>query len=145
MPYTIQQVSHMTGIPATTLRYYDKEGLLPFLERRPSGYRAFSDIDLSMLQVLQCLKDTGMSIEEMKQFSLWVQEGDASLKERYEMFVRRKATVEGQIAELQKSLKVIEHKMNYYKEAVASGTEKHLMGKDTLPYAEEFRSANKTT
>ena len=61
------------------------------------------------------------------------------------MFVRRKATVEGQIAELQKSLKVIEHKMNYYKEAVASGTEKHLMGKDTLPYAEEFRSANKTT
>lgn len=143
MSYTIRQVACMTGIPATTLRYYDKEGLLPFLERRPSGYRVFSDTDLSMLQVLQCLKDTGMSIEEMKQFSLWVQKGDASLKERYEMFVRRKAVVEGQIAELQKSLKIIEYKINYYKEAVAAGTEKHLTGKDILPYAEEFRSANK--
>ena len=141
MTYTIQQVSKMTNIPSTTLRYYDKEGLLPFLTRKESGYRVFSDIDLSMLQVLQCLKETGMTIEEMKQFSKWVQAGDDSLQERYDMFVRRKAIVEGQIAELQKSLAVIEHKMEYYKKAVAAGTEKHLMGKDTLPYAEEFRSA----
>ena len=138
MPYSIQQVSAMTGIPATTLRYYDKEGLLPFLERRESGYRSFSDIDLAMLQVLQCLKETGMSIEEMKQFSAWVQQGDASLKERYQMFVHRKAAVEKQIADLKKALEVIEHKLNYYKMAVEAGTEKHLMGRDTLPYAEEF-------
>lgn len=112
--YTIQQVAKMTHIPATTLRYYDKEGLLPFLERRESGYRAFSDVDLAMLQVLQCLKATGMSISEMKQFSQWVQEGDSSLKERYDLFVRRKEAVEQQIAELQKSLEVINHKCDYY-------------------------------
>lgn len=72
MSYTIQQVANMTGIPATTLRYYDKEGLLPFLERRSSGYREFSDIDLASLQIVQCLKATGMSVAEMKQFSDWV-------------------------------------------------------------------------
>ena len=127
--YTIQQVAKMTHIPATTLRYYDKEGLLPFLERRESGYRAFSDVDLAMLQVLQC---------EMKQFSQWVQEGDSSLKERYDLFVRRKEAVEQQIAELQKSLEVINHKCDYYRRAVEAGTEKHMMGKDTLPYADEF-------
>lgn len=136
--YTIQQVAKMTHIPATTLRYYDKEGLLPFLERRESGYRAFSDVDLAMLQVLQCLKATGMSISEMKQFSQWVQEGDSSLKERYDLFVRRKEAVEQQIAELQKSLEVINHKCDYYRRAVEAGTEKHMMGKDTLPYADEF-------
>lgn len=136
--YTIQQVAKMTHIPATTLRYYDKEGLLPFLERRESGYRAFSDVDLAMLQVLQCLKATGMSISEMKKFSQWVQEGDSSLKERYDLFVRCKEAVEQQIAELQKSLEVINHKCDYYRRAVEAGTEKHMMGKDTLPYADEF-------
>lgn len=139
--YTIQQVSKMTHIPATTLRYYDKEGLLPFLERRESGYRAFSDVDLAMLQVLQCLKSTGMSISEMKQFSQWVQEGDNSLKERYDMFIRRKERVEKQIAELQKSLEIINHKCDYYRRAVEAGTEKDMIGKDTLPYADEFLHA----
>ncbi|MBQ7479874.1 MAG: MerR family transcriptional regulator [Selenomonadaceae bacterium] len=140
MLYSIQQVSQMTGIPATTLRYYDKEGLLPFLERKPSGYRAFSDIDLAMLQIIECLKATGMSISEMKQFAKWAQEGDATLQKRYDLFLVRKAAVEQQIRELQKSLKVIEHKCEYYRTAVEAGTEKHLMGKDKLPYSGEFLS-----
>ena len=136
--YTMKKTAELTGLSEHTLRYYDKEGLLPFLERRESGYRAFSDVDLAMLQVLQCLKATGMSISEMKQFSQWVQEGDSSLKERYDLFVRRKEAVEQQIAELQKSLEVINHKCDYYRRAVEAGTEKHMMGKDTLPYADEF-------
>ena len=79
MEYSIKEVSQMTNIPATTLRYYDKEGLLPFLERKESGYRVFHDSDLTMLQLLGMLKKgTGMSIREMKQFAKWAQEGDAS-------------------------------------------------------------------
>ena len=61
MEYSIKEVSQMTNIPATTLRYYDKEGLLPFLERKESGYRVFHDSDLTMLQLLECLKSTGHS------------------------------------------------------------------------------------
>ena len=66
--YTIQEVSSMTGIPSSTLRYYDKEGLLPFLTRSARGYRLFSERDLTTLQLLECLKSTGMSIREMKQY-----------------------------------------------------------------------------
>ena len=65
MPYTIKEVSALTGIPATTLRYYDKEGLLPFIERRESGYLLFSDGDIMMLRVIECLKSTGMSIKDI--------------------------------------------------------------------------------
>ena len=65
MSYTIQEVSRMTGIPTTTLRYYDKEGLLPFLERKPSGYRVFHDIDIASLQIVECLKRTGMPIADI--------------------------------------------------------------------------------
>lgn len=142
MSYTIQQVANMTGIPATTLRYYDKEGLLPFLERRSSSYREFSDIDLASLQIVQCLKATGMSVAEMKQFSDWVRGGDATLKERLDMFLRRKEAVERQIEELQRSLAVINYKCDYYSRAVEAGTEKDMLGKDKLPYYEEFLKRN---
>ena len=56
MTYTIKEASDITGIPATTLRYYDKEGILPFLERKESGHRMFSEQDLSMLRIIECLK-----------------------------------------------------------------------------------------
>lgn len=138
MGYSIKQVSEMTNIPATTLRYYDKEGLLPFLERKESGYRVFHDRDLSMLQILECLKSTGMSIQEMKQFSKWVQEGDASLQQRYDMFLGRKKAVELQMEELQKKLDILEHKCMYYETAMKEGTEKRIMQTDQLPYADEF-------
>ena len=66
MVYTIKEVSEMTGIPATTLRYYDKEGLLPYLKREKSGYRIFDDTDLTMLQIVDCLKNTGMLEKSIK-------------------------------------------------------------------------------
>ncbi len=97
MSYTIQQVSKMTRIPATTLRYYDKEGLLPFLERTESGYRRFSDVDLASLQIVQCLKSARLSIEEIRQFSEWVHEGDSTLQKRLDLFLRRKEEMEKQI------------------------------------------------
>lgn len=138
MDYTIKQVSQMTNIPATTLRYYDKEGLLPFLERKESGYRVFNEGDLAMLQVLECLKSTGMSIQEMKQFSKWIQQGDDSLEQRYEMFLKRRETVIAQMEELQKMLDILNHKCTYYEEAIKCGTEKNIMQTDRLPHADEF-------
>ena len=124
MGYTIKQVSEILNIPSTTLRYYDKEGLLPHIERKASGYRIFSDHDLAMLRVIECLKKTGMPIKEIKQFSDWVQQGDDSLKERYQMFLERKKIIEGQMAELQKNLDLVNHKCWYYETAIAAGTEK---------------------
>lgn len=128
----------MTKIPATTLRYYDKEGLLPYLTRKDSGYRAFKESDLQMLQVLDCLKNTGMSIKDIKQFSKWVQEGDSSLQQRYEMFLERKKEVEKQMRDLQKVLDVVNHKVAYYEAALKAGTEKELKQTDILPHADEF-------
>ena len=138
MEYSIKEVSQMTNIPATTLRYYDKEGLLPFLERKESGYRVFHDSDLTMLQLLECLKSTGMSIREMKQFAKWAQEGDASLQKRYDMFLERRKAVEQQMENLSKMLAILNHKCLYYETALQTGSEKNIMQKDTLPYAYEF-------
>ncbi len=137
--YTIQEVSSMTGIPSSTLRYYDKEGLLPFLTRSARGYRLFSERDLTTLQLLECLKSTGMSIREMKQYARWLEEGDASLQERYDMFRNRKAIVREQMEELRRRMDVIEHKCRYYKKALELGSEKTLLS-IRLPHADEFLS-----
>ncbi len=138
MEYTIKQVSQMTGIPATTLRYYDKEGLLPFLVRKESGYRVFKETDITMLQIIECLKDSGMPIQDIKRFSKLTMQGDDSLEERLQFFIERKKVVEQQMAELQKTLDVVNHKVEYYQKAIELGSEKPLLTTDKLPHADEF-------
>lgn len=123
MPYTIKQVSEKMNIPISTIRYYDKKGLLPFLEKAESGYRLFKDSDLQMLQVIECFKSTGMSIAEMQQFVEMVKRGDASLQERYDLFLEREKIVQKELDELEKQMKVIQHKLWYYKTAIEAGTE----------------------
>ncbi|CUP87828.1 MerR family transcriptional regulator [Clostridium baratii] len=123
MKFSISEVAKKMNLSVSTIRYYDKEGLLPFIERTDSGYRIFSESDVKMLEIIECLKHTGMSIKDIKAFSNWVKDGDYSLEQRYEMFLERKKIVEEQIQELQKSLDLINHKCWYYKTALEAGTE----------------------
>lgn len=129
--YTIKEVAETLDMNASTIRYYDAEGLLPFMERKASGYRIFTERNIATLRVIHCLKKTGMSIKEIRQFSKWLEQGDASLQQRYDMFLERKRAVEQQISELQDFLKVINYKCWYYETAIEAGTEKiHTMDKD---------------
>ncbi|AND38245.1 MerR family transcriptional regulator [Cytobacillus oceanisediminis] len=121
--YTISEVAKELNLTVYTLRYYDKEGLMPFVGRTPSGNRLFKESDLSALKVIECLKATGMPIKEIKNFIDWCSEGDATLQQRYDMFLERRANVEAQMEELRKTMEVIEHKCLYYKTALEAGTE----------------------
>lgn len=134
MSYSIGQVSKMLNLSVPTLRYYDKEGLLPLLERTETGIRKFNDIDIESLKIVECLKASGMPIKDIKVFINWCGQGDATLKERYDMFLERKAAVEKQIEELEKVKETIDFKCWYYKTALDAGTEsvhqqEHLSGK----------------
>ncbi|AWB46065.1 MerR family transcriptional regulator [Paenibacillus sp. CAA11] len=121
--YSISEVAKELNLTPYTLRYYDKEGLMPFVERTPSGTRSFKESDIEALKVIECLKCTGMPIKEIKNFIDWCSEGDATLQQRYDMFMERKATVEAQMEELKKTMEVIEHKCSYYRTALDAGTE----------------------
>ncbi len=124
MKLTISETAEKMNLTAHTIRYYDKEGLLPFVERTESGIRYFTDNDLEGLEIIKCLKATGMPIKEIKTFMDWCVEGDTTLKERYRMFLERKTAVESQILELQQTLDRINYKCWYYKTALEAGTEK---------------------
>lgn len=138
MTYTVKEVSELTGIPISTLRFYDKNGLLPYLRRDEHNRRIFSEIDIATLQIVECLKNTRMKIKDIKKLAEWTRQGDSTLQNRCELFDQRKIAVENEISQLQKALKIIQCKQNYYRKALADGTEKHLLGKTKLPYAEEF-------
>lgn len=128
--YTISEVAKELNLTVYTLRYYDKEGLMPFVERAPNGTRRFKESDIDALKIIECLKATGMPIKEIKNFFDWCSEGDSTLQQRYDMFIGRKAIVEEQIEELKKTMEVIEHKCLYYKTALEAGTEDiHKNGK----------------
>ena len=126
--YTIKDAARIMNVPASTIRYYDKEGLLPFIERQESGYRVFSEKNMEALRIIDCLKKTGMSIKEIRQFSQWLEQGDASLRQRYEMFLERRRVVEEQMDKLQEVLNTINYKCWYYETAIAAGTEKIHQG-----------------
>nr|WP_145317410.1 MerR family transcriptional regulator [Paenibacillus xylanexedens] len=123
MTYSIGEVAKKLDLTVYTLRYYDKEGLMPFVERTTSGTRLFKDSDIDFLKIIQCLKLTGMPIKDIKDFIEWCSEGDSTLKQRYDMFTERKASVEAQMEELRRTMEVIEHKCAYYETALEAGTE----------------------
>lgn len=112
--YSIKEVADILGLPASTIRYYDKQGLLPFIERSDSGYRRFSESDIELLKLIECLKKTNMPIKDIRQFTAWLQQGDASIEQRQQMFLERRRAVEEQIEQLQETLKVIDDKCWYY-------------------------------
>ena len=132
--YTIGQVSEMFHLPVSTLRYYDKEGLFPTMER-VSGIRKFSENEIETLHVIECLKKTGMEIKDIKQFMDWCAAGPSTYPNRRELFESRKKALEGKLRELEKDMALIQFKCRYYDQAIADGNEEHLkeMIPDNLP------------
>jgi len=123
MAYRISEVERMLGIPVTTIRYYDREGLLPNVTRSEGGQREFSDDDIKLLQVIECLKRTNMTIKDIRRFTHLLAEGDQSLEERRQMFYERRETVREQIEGLKAVAELIDRKCAYYDAAVVAGTE----------------------
>ena len=132
--YTIGQVSVMFSLPISTLRYYDKEGLFPNIERQ-SGIRKFSENEIEALRVIECLKASGLEIKDIKQFMDWVKEGESTYEKRRDLFEARKKAVEEEIANLQKMLDMVKFKCWYYETAIKDGSEEGLnkMLPDKLP------------
>ena len=122
MYYSIGEVAHATGIAISTLRYYDREGMFPNMERSNGGIRVFSDTEINTLRVIECLKASGMSIKSIKEFLIWCREGDASLEKRRDMFYARLEEVEKQIEALQATKNTLRYKCWYYDTALAAAS-----------------------
>ena len=135
MYYTVGETASRLGVAASTLRYYDKEGLLPFVERSSGGVRMFKDSDFEWLSIIECLKKAGMPIKEIKKFIDWCLEGDSTIEQRLQLIQEQKRRVQEQIAQMQETLGVLEYKEWYYEKAREAGTCKihDSIGKEEIP------------
>ena len=122
MVYTVGEMAKLLGVPASTLRYYDKEGLLPFVERSPGGMRMFQEKDYEWLQIIECLKKTGMPLKDIRTYIHMAMQGDETIESRLELIYRQREAVRAQMAELQKTLDTLDFKCWYYETAQEAGT-----------------------
>ena len=122
MVYTVGEMAKLLGVTASTLRYYDKEGLLPFVERSSGGIRLFRESDIEWLRVIECMKKAGMSIKDIRQYIELALKGDDTIELRLMMFRRQKEVLQQKMAEMQHTMAMVEYKCWYYETAKAAGT-----------------------
>ena len=139
MIYTVGEMAKRLGVAPSTLRYYDQEGLLPFVERSSGGIRVFKDSDYAWLQIIECLKKTGMKLQDIKIFVEMAMQGDETIGARLELIVKQKETVKAQIAEMEETLKMLEFKEWYYATAKELGTTEVLESMSTDELPSQFR------
>lgn len=126
MEYSIKDVARLTGLSEATLRYYDKEGLFPDMQRKKSGYRVFTQRELQQIKYIECFKTSGFEISDIKEYFNLIKEGDSTLNVRLELMKKRKLILQEKMNDLQKSINLVDKKIEYYTKAVEKGTEKGI-------------------
>ena len=122
MFYTIGEMAQKLDVAPSTLRYYDNECLLPFVERSSGGIRMFKEEDMEWLRLLGCLKKAGMPLKEIRSFLDWSRQGDATISQRLELIEKQRQSVLDQQKQLEDTLLMLDYKRWYYRTAQAAGT-----------------------
>lgn len=116
---TIKQVAERVGESPHTIRYYCKEGLFPFLTRSAGGVRLFSEADMEGVEIVLCLRDTGMPLAEIRHYMELGAQGDSTIPERLEIIRAQKAEAERALAEAQARVDHLAFKERNYVETLA--------------------------
>ncbi|MEU3251677.1 MerR family transcriptional regulator [Streptomyces sp. NPDC006997] len=115
--YTISEVVALTGLSAHTLRWYERIGLMPHIDRSHTGQRRYRNRDLDWLDLVGKLRLTGMPVADMVRYAELVREGDHTYTERFELLKQTRQDVLARIAELQGTLAVLDRKIDFYADA----------------------------
>ncbi|MDO4340925.1 MAG: MerR family transcriptional regulator [Eubacteriales bacterium] len=122
MYYTVCEVARRLNLSPHTIRFYGKEGLLDFVDRDQNGNRIFKESDFEKLFIIASLKRSGMTIKQIKAFTVLCDEGDSTIARRLDIIKNQREAVEEQITELQDALDVLKYKTWLYETALEAGT-----------------------
>ncbi|MER7400918.1 MerR family transcriptional regulator [Streptomyces sp. NPDC000070] len=115
--YTISEVVALTGLTAHTLRWYERIGLMPHIDRSHTGQRRYTNRDLDWLDLVGKLRLTGMPVADMVRYAELVREGDHTYGERFELLKTTREDVLARIDELRGTLAVLDRKISFYADA----------------------------
>lgn len=115
---TVKDVAKEMNISEHTLRFWDKEGLFPELERNASNIRSFTEQDLQWVYLIKCLRGSGVQLADIKKYIVLCQIGDSTIQERYDIIKDAKRKTLEQLDELNKQLEKLNFKEDYYKNLI---------------------------
>ena len=114
----IAEVSEQCGLSSDTLRYYERIGLLPPVNRSESGIRDYDEIDLKRVEFIKCMRSAGLPIEVLIEYVRLVQQGDQTSEARKEILVEQRAQLAARMEEMQKTLDLLDYKIEVYEKAL---------------------------
>ena len=110
----ISEVSAQSGISSDTLRYYERIGLLPPINRKESGIRDYSELDLRRVEFIKCMRSAGLPIEVLIEYYGLVQQGDQTIEARKAILINQREQLVAKMAEIQKTIDLVDHKLEVY-------------------------------
>jgi MerR family transcriptional regulator, aldehyde-responsive regulator len=110
----IAEVSQQYEISTDTLRYYERVGLIPAVNRNGSGIRDYNELDIRRVEFIKCMRSAGLPIEVLIEYVGLVQKGDQTIKARKEILKEQRELLLGRMKEMQKTLDLLNHKIEVY-------------------------------
>jgi DNA-binding transcriptional MerR regulator len=117
-PMKIAEVSESYAISADTLRYYERIGLLPTVNRNPGGIRDYNDLDVRRVGFIKCMRSAGLPIDVLIEYMELVQQGDTTIEARKEILVTQREHLAARMAEMQETLDLLDYKISVYENAL---------------------------
>ena len=114
----IAEVSERYGLSLDTLRYYERIGLIQPVNRNASGIRDYNEIDLRRVEFIKCMRSAGLPIETLIEYIALVQQGDGTIEARKEILIEQREQLLVRMAEMQKTLDMLDYKIKVYENAV---------------------------
>ncbi|HTP11941.1 MAG TPA: MerR family transcriptional regulator [Anaerolineae bacterium] len=114
----IAEVSEHYGVSTDTLRYYERIGLIPPVNRNGSGIRDYSELDVRRVEFIKCMRGAGLPIEVLIDYMELVQRGDRTIEARKEILKEQRDLLAERIQEMQKTLDLLDHKIQVYENAI---------------------------
>lgn len=114
----IAEVSERYGISSDTLRYYERIGLIPPVNRKKNGIRDYNETDVRRVEFIKCMRSAGLPIEVLIEYVGLVQQGDGTIKARKEILLEQREQLATRMKEMQKTLDILDHKIEVYENAV---------------------------
>ena len=128
----IAEVSEQYGISSDTLRYYERVGLIPPVNRNESGIRDYNELDLRRVDFIKCMRSAGLPIEVLVEYVALVQQGDKTIEARKEILKDQRELLVARMNEMQKTLDILDHKIEVYEKAVLKKEKQMIQAEEVM-------------
>jgi len=128
----IAEVSEKYGLSVDTLRYYERVGLIPPVHRNEGGIRDYNELDLRRVDFIKCMRGAGLPVEVLIEYVALVQQGDKTIEARKEILKEQRALVASRLVEMQKTLDLLDHKMEVYEKAVLKKEKEMIQAEEVM-------------